>query len=103
MVTFVWVGETFQGVGKGITSISLVTSDISCIYRFFSGNFNRNKTVKQILCSELVAKRLRFIPKEHYGNCCMRVEIYGIPLAAGKKQHTFIMIEERQRLRYKPY
>ena len=48
MVTFVWVGETFQGVGKGITSISLVTSgglltmrksrlifDISCIYRFF--------------------------------------------------------------------
>ena len=47
MVTFVWVRETFQGVGKGITSISLVTSgglltmrksrlifDISCIYRF---------------------------------------------------------------------
>ena len=46
MVT-VWVRETFQGVGKGITSISLVTSgglltmrksrlifDISCIYRF---------------------------------------------------------------------
>ncbi|CAH3033094.1 unnamed protein product [Pocillopora meandrina] len=50
--------------------------------KVFSGNFNRNKTVKQILCSELVAKRLRFIPKEHYGNCCMRVEIYGIPLTA---------------------
>ena len=69
----------------------------------FSGNFNRKETVKQILCSELVAKRLRFIPQEHYGNCCMRVEIYGIPLAAGKKQHTFIMIKERQRLGYKPY
>ena len=26
MVTFVWVRETFQGVGKGITSISLFTS-----------------------------------------------------------------------------
>ncbi|RMX38853.1 hypothetical protein pdam_00022995, partial [Pocillopora damicornis] len=50
--------------------------------KVFSGNFNRNKTVKQILCIELVAKRLRFIPKEHYGNCCMRVEIYGIPLTA---------------------
>ena len=48
MVTFVWVRETFQGVGKGITSISLFASgglltmrksrlifDISCIYRFF--------------------------------------------------------------------
>ena len=47
MVTFVWVRETFQGVGKGITSISLFASgglltmrksrlifDISCIYRF---------------------------------------------------------------------
>ena len=60
----------------------------------FSGNFNRKETVKQILCSELVAKRLRFIPQEHYGNCCMRVEIYGIPLAAGKKQHTFLTMKE---------
>ena len=69
--------------------------DISCFLHLqvFPGNLNRNKTVKQILCSELVAKRLRFIPKEHYGNCCMRVEIYGIPLAAGKKQHKFIMIK----------
>ena len=47
MVTFVWVRETFQGVGKDTTSISLFNSgglftmrksrlifDISCIYRF---------------------------------------------------------------------
>ena len=52
--------------------------------QIFVGNSDRNTTRKQLLCSEILTTRLRIIVQEHHGSCCMRVEIYGVPLTRGK-------------------
>ncbi|XP_027045083.1 uncharacterized protein LOC113672936 [Pocillopora damicornis] len=50
------------------------------ILKIFTANINRNNTKKQTLCNGIVARFLRIIAQEHYGNCCMRVETFGTPL-----------------------
>ncbi|KAL9987750.1 hypothetical protein ACROYT_G002106 [Oculina patagonica] len=50
------------------------------VVKIFDGNFDGNNTVRQSLCNGIVTTRLRIIAQDHHGNCCMRVELYGLPV-----------------------
>ncbi|XP_078354936.1 uncharacterized protein LOC144639515, partial [Oculina patagonica] len=55
------------------------------IVKIFHGNFDRNTTVKRLLCNGVFATRLRIIAQDHHGNCCMRTELYGLSVRIGDK------------------
>ena len=59
-------------------------------FQIFPGNFDRNTIVTKHLCSGIVARHLRIIAHDHHDHCCMRIEIFGIPLARGKLYSMFI-------------
>ena len=54
----------------------------------FDGNFDRNTTVKRILCNSFLARSLRIIAQEKHDRWCMRVEIYGVP----RRQGDFLLL-----------
>ena len=73
---------------------SVIFNIFTCIImhlQIFVGNSDRNTTRKQLLCSEILTTRLRLIVQEHHGSCCMRVEIYGLPLTRGKFHFMHMM------------
>ena len=59
-------------------------------FQIFPGNFDRNTIVTKHLCSGIVARHLRIIAHDRHDHCCMRIEIFGIPLARGKLYSMFI-------------
>ena len=68
---------------------------LNIIYQqIFNGNFDRNTTVKQILCDGFLAQRLRIIVQDKYGGGCMRAEIYGVQRRQGNVFPFILMVVE---------
>ncbi|KAL9987766.1 hypothetical protein ACROYT_G002123 [Oculina patagonica] len=72
-----WVKTyTLQSSTDGLTWKDYVAAGM-----IFTGNFDRNTRVKHILCSGIAGRGLRIYPQDVHGSCCMRIELYGEPMA----------------------
>ena len=50
--------------------------------QIFEGNNDRNSEVRHILY-EVLPWYLRFLPKTHHGQVCMRTEVFGVKIKPG--------------------
>lgn len=66
----------------GHRHLSVFNGEIICL-QIFNGNSDRNTTIKNILCNGIIARSLRITVRDCHGNCCMRVEPYGVPMTRG--------------------
>ena len=69
----------------------------SFVFQIFNGNSGKEDVVKHSLVSFTRARFVRFQPTEFHNQKTLRVEIYGVPVPAGRVNRIAILHRTRTR------